>query len=240
MNCREFDRLWNERLDGQGRGPTLPATARALEVHATNCPACRSLGASYQALAQAIATLSRTLPVVPEGFTDRVLAASAAGGPEVVALPSRSLRRLGLLAAAAVLIVAVGLGLRVWRPSADRPGPVIARNDPPLVDKRDLAEALTDATNATLSLAREASAPAARVGSDVLGDAGFSEPRADLTMLSLPRVPTADVFQEVGDRLNAGVGPLSGSARSAFSFLLSTPTPPRGGATTPARPPRGA
>ena len=38
MNCRDFDRTWNERLDA-GAEPS-GAEALALEAHAGACPAC--------------------------------------------------------------------------------------------------------------------------------------------------------------------------------------------------------
>jgi hypothetical protein len=52
-------------------------------------------------------------------------------------------------------------------------------------------------------------------------------------------VPSADVLRSVGDRVGAGVRPLSGSALHAFGFLLPSgaadapeapPAPPRSGA----------
>jgi hypothetical protein len=85
-----------------------------------------------------------------------------------------------------------------------------------------------------------ASAPAARVGSQVLGDAGLPESPPALADLSVPGVPAAEVWQKVGDRVNAGVVPLSGSARSAFSFLLGTRTGAKPDAPATPRPPHGA
>jgi hypothetical protein len=90
------------------------------------------------------------------------------------------------------------------------------------VDRSDpgpLTDALADATSATWDLAREASAPAARLGRDVLGAAALpGSPTAPET--PDPSASAAVVLRQVGDRVNEGVRPLSGSARHAFSFLL--------------------
>jgi hypothetical protein len=49
--------------------------------------------------------------------------------------------------------------------------------------------------------------------------------------------PSAAAWQRVGDQVGAGVGPLGGSARSAFGFLLGeAPEDP----PPPASPKRGA
>jgi hypothetical protein len=49
-------------------------------------------------------------------------------------------------------------------------------------------------------------------------------------------VPSADVLRSVGDRVGAGVRPLSGSALRAFGFLL--PSDAAGAPEAPAAPPR--
>ena len=85
--------------------------------------------------------------------------------------------------------------------------------------------ALADATSATIDLARETSAPVGRV---VLASTRItaSEPSLPLRVPSV--VPTADVLRSVGNRVGAGVKPLSGSARGAFGFLIrSAPVEPR-------------
>ena len=63
--------------------------------------------------------------------------------------------------------------------------------------------------------------PAARIGREVLGSASLPS-----TTLELPEPvsPAVEVLQGVGSRVQAGVRPLSGSARHAFGFLLGPST----------------
>ena len=99
--------------------------------------------------------------------------------------------------------------------------------EPPRTE-RPITESLAEATSATLSLARETSAPAARVGKQVLASATL--PKADWPVEMPTRAEPAEVLQSVGSRVEEGVRPLSGAARSAFSFLLpSAPKAPTNG-----------
>src|SRR5688500_11272605 len=71
MNCRDFDRTWNDRLDDGGEPPE--AEGRALEAHAAECPPCRDLAVRYRTLRHALLAWGPP-PAVPEGFADRFLA----------------------------------------------------------------------------------------------------------------------------------------------------------------------
>jgi hypothetical protein len=111
-----------------------------------------------------------------------------------------------------------------------------------------LDRALAEATSATWDLARSASEPAARIGRDVLeggrpagdrpdrrpvdsgeGLAGLSLSFPSLHPLKSDATAASAVFQEVGDRVSAGVEPISDTARHAFGFLLGPPRPRAGG-----------
>lgn len=224
MNCGDFERAWNDRLDA---GATAAAGADpVMEAHAAACPACRSLGARYQAISTlALAPTTE----VPTGFADRVLAASAA---EV----SRPLRAwLVPLSAAAAVIAAVAVGVHtgtVGRWGSKPPRGPVARVRP--IDTEGLSEALAVATSATWDFAREASAPAARVGRQVIGSAGLPGAPRSIGLPGRSARPSADVWRSVGDRVNAEVRPFEGTARHAFGFLLgptaaAPPTSPREG-----------
>src|SRR5262249_32515896 len=87
---------------------------------------------------------------------------------------------------------------------------------------RTLTDALAHAGSATWDLAWQTSAPAARVGREVLDPSSLVEP-AEALPLSVPVAPPDEVLQAVGDRVNAGVRPFSGAPRQSFGFLLSPP-----------------
>lgn len=208
MNCQEFEYVWDVVLDAWGAiEPVDPA--RALDAHAASCSACRAIHARNLLLLQAIRSLGPPA-AVPDGFADRVLAAARAPAPKVLSIGARVVR----LAAAAAVLAALVVGARAW--STRRAAPVETAQS---FESEDLSEALVAATSATLDLAREASAPAARVGRQVLVAAELPETRS-MFGYSDSVLPTAALWQTVGDRVNAGAGPLGGSARHAFGFLL--------------------
>ncbi len=80
MNCRDFERLWNELIDAGSRSPaddhsrTDTERETALFQHAATCPACRRSAAGYQALQRAILAWGKA-PEPSHGLTDRILAA---------------------------------------------------------------------------------------------------------------------------------------------------------------------
>ncbi len=216
MNCRDFERFWQEQFDaGESASPDV---ARALDLHAASCGACHAIALRYQNLRQAIHAWGLS-PAPSADLVDRVL--SAAREPA----PARALRFPTPLrwAAAATVLVSGALALRVGlapenRPeSAPRPNRTVTAATAP----RPLSDALAEATSATWALARETSAPAARVGREVLSAASeVPDPAAALPNPG-PVVPDGtEVLQTVGNEVNRGIRPLSGSAQSAFSFLI--------------------
>jgi hypothetical protein len=219
IDCSQFERLWNECLDA--REAVSPPRLRALEEHAGRCPSCRALAAGYQLLERALRSWGPG-PSPPNGFAERVLQARE---PEPVIVGRLRWR----WAAAAALLVAVLVGLRLAghpRGPGNPPDPIAGRGAARPDAPRPLADALADATLATLDLARETSAPAARIGRQVLASAAVS-PGPPLS-IPAPIEPAADVLQSVGDGVNQGVRPVAGSARHAFRFLLGPAlrTPP--------------
>jgi len=138
---------------------------------------------------------------------------------------------------AATLLLAVFLANR--RPdgageakSKPAPAPDVASASP-----RPLTDALAEATSATWDLAQHASAPAARIGRQVFDSTSVNLPSAPFSRPVGVR-PVSGVLQSVEERVNAGVRPLSGSARRAFGFLLGTP--PVGDQAEGSDAPRGA
>ncbi len=219
MNCRDFDRLWNDRLDA--RGEPSEAEGIALESHAAECPACRALDVRYRTLRHALVAWGPP-PVAPEGFADRLLGrldfAEARPSSRATVLRAWWIP----LALAASLLLAVFLAnRRPERGGRAEPGPSPAP-DVASASPRPLTDSLAEATSAGWDLARHASAPAARIGRQVFDSATVSLPSATFSRPVRVR-PVSGVLQSVEERVNAGVRPLSGSARRAFGFLLGTP-----------------
>ncbi len=206
MTCHDFERLWNERLDA--RGTPVSAEGTDLDAHAASCPACHERAASYRLLSQA---LSRWTPTsTPVGFADRCL--EALERPPARVAPTHQLVRFWpasiVVGAAAALLVMVLGGPRVEKPEMAA--------EPP-----HLADALAHVTSATWELAKEASAPAARIGFDVLDTTVVANDasQSDSDSASTDGLAT-EMLQSVSDRVSEGVRPLSGTARHAFGFLL--------------------
>ncbi len=216
MNCDEFEDRWNEVLDARSTG--LPEVERLLEAHASTCEQCQATSARYERLRQAVLAWGPA-PVPSADSIERLRRLS---------VPPRSRRLAGrwvrfaipLAAAAAVLILIRFAG--PWRTNPPVPDRIetapIARVAPP----RPIEAALEQATSATIDLALEASAPAARIGRDVLGYDSAEVEVVPIESDEPTPVATADLLQSVGER----VKPISGSARHAFSFLLGPPPGP--------------
>jgi hypothetical protein len=228
MKCREFEKRWNDVLDARLEG--LPELERDLEVHASTCERCQSVSARYQLLRQAVAAWGPP-PTPSAASLERLRCLSVSPRPRRVV--GRWVRLAIPLATAAAVLALAWLDGR-WR--TDRPIPVrvetcsTARVSSP----RPIKSALEEATSATIDLALEASAPAARIGRDFLT---LEEEDADPLEASPSEAGIAsddsaasnsatDMLQTVGERVNAGVKPISGSARHAFSFLLGPPPGP--------------
>jgi hypothetical protein len=241
MECREFERLINEQLDA--REAASVEVERALETHRSACRSCHAISARYQVLGQALATRGPA-PAAPADFAARFLERLASGA--ILAVPDDPIQRpiLKLVraywpvgAAAAALLLSVWIGGLASRdagpaaaPAAAGPVPLV-RRAPRSIDPVALSAALAEATEATWDLARATSAPAARVGLEVLDAAELSETTGSLSLpLSEESGSTSEVLEGVGERVSQGVRPLSGTARSAFSFLLGPDVaPPAGG-----------
>ena len=214
MTCRDFERLWNERLDGSATA----GLEASLAEHAAGCPGCGAIGPGFQSLDQALRHWGPP-PSPPPEFADRFLARSdlSATGSTLRFVAPRGARRWAI---AAALLALAWAGSRAIGPGP-KPGPeriaAVEVDDPPPFDR-----ALVQATSATWELARLASGPAARIGREVL-DATAADLGASTALpspASASNASTPEVWRQVGDRLGAGVEPFEGSARGAFGFLL--------------------
>ena len=185
LNCRDFERLINEQLDA--REAAAPDVERALAGHQAACPACRSMALRYQTLGQAIAAMTLHPPLPPAEFAARF----RRGLEEPRCSPFDDAKERPILA----LPAGLRADRRSRRPAArrldrtcvrgSRPPPVRPAAPPPParpIDPDALSNALAEATSATWDLARATSAPAARVGLEVLDAAAQTETTAALSL----------------------------------------------------------
>jgi hypothetical protein len=219
MRCQDFERILNEQIDA--REQASAERDAILSAHAVECPSCRLIALRYQTLRQVLQHVP--VPVPAADFADRFFAEQPAARADVVPLSRLPRRVLAPLAAAAAVLVVALVG---W----PRPGVRIQPAQPAAPEARvaepaavpSLADALASAGSATWSLAIETSAPAARVSREM-----FSADALDTATAALPLAvsvpPATDVLQAVGDRVSAGVRPLSDSAQHAFGFLFDLP-----------------
>jgi hypothetical protein len=240
-----------ETPGGHARSGALDAAAdrlsereRAAKRHADGCAACRVAHERYQALRRALRACH---------LAGQPLAGPSPELTELVVAGARQTRRTRAREALWPLLAGLAASLAaLWfspfRPRLesfrrpDPPAPAAHAVPPSEGNRLDLA--MADATTATWDLARATSGPAARLGRQMLdaatgtrdrGDAGATGPEPPAAsdppsplLPSVLRVVTpsasgADLIQDVGDGLAAGVRPLSTRAREAFGFLR-TPT----------------
>jgi hypothetical protein len=152
MTCREFERKFNELLDGERAGearartqaggasgprPVATDLELALIDHASRCPACHEVAARYQALRRALHAWNSP-PVVPPDLADRILLADA-GAPAsstwVVAGKRRRKRLWPVVLSLVSLAAASTLGIVVVRALIER-----ERRHPPMPPTASLAK----------------------------------------------------------------------------------------------------
>ncbi len=264
MNCQECDQIWNQLLDAESMTrsgvatdlehaqPTLVEREQAARLHAQTCTRCHVASTRYDTLRQALrAWLSSPRPEITSkaALLDRILAQQATK-PGGRASRRHLAWRVVVTTAAVACVLALVLTPFGWRlerispttdhaPSANAPGQSARNTSYPATDSRILTEALAEATEATLDLARTTSEPAARLGrqmlesatgnvnSTVAPDANAESTSSSQTgsdslaavLPTVPRVPGSTLLQQVGDGLSATVRPLSSTAHHAFGFL---------------------
>lgn len=207
MTCDDFLAGWNARVDDPGSFAI--DRADVLDAHSASCEPCRRLASGFRLLAQ-----SMPPPAIPEGLSDRVLAAWSARDrrDRRTLVPIRWAWAAGLAAAAALTLAIFA----PWTPRVGRDAEVAKTQTP---KARNLGSSLARATFATLDLAREASAPAARLGQDVYVASLTSE---IVWPVGIERTAApSELFQSMSRKVNSSVLPLSGTARRAFSFLIA-------------------
>ena len=163
MNCRDYERLWNELLDSEtcARGvatnaglPGLGVTEceRALLQHAAECAACGRVGERYQLLRRAIRVWGP--PLSPSaGLADRILAEIEAPTATDLAVDRSNQRerlwptRAGLAAIAAAAAVVLAIALPTVNRSIERVqphGPPVTIHNTPFDPERGSATIIGD------------------------------------------------------------------------------------------------
>jgi hypothetical protein len=206
MTCDDFLRAWNDRIDDPGSFAT--DRAGELDAHGVACEPCRRLASGFRLFVHPLPT-----PAVPEGLADRVVVAWLARGQRGRRFTAPARWGWAISLAAAAIVLAMFASKVPWRVRT----PEVAVQRPP--STRPWTSALAEATSATLDLARETSAPAARWGQDMM-IAGSPREFAWPVAIESPAMPS-EILETVSRKVNSGVRPLSGSARRAFSFLIA-------------------
>ena len=247
MTCSDVRRFWDRRLDAlepAGRSRPAPDLEPEIAAHLETCARCRAISDGYAALDAAIGALKPSAP--PERLADRILEAwESERSPASIPIRRPRPKVLGIAAVAGVaaaLLIAVLIGQRTFKSDATTVASRPPEADPPTpkAPPKPFDEAVGEAAEATLAIARRTSEPAARLGRDVLDSA------ATLVLASEvppPISPSGDgaatlAVRTLGDRIGDGVRPLARPTRSAFGFLL--PRLPRAEAPPDLAPERGA
>ncbi|WP_422930507.1 hypothetical protein [Singulisphaera sp. PoT] len=216
MECVDYEARWNDYLDD--RSAAAPELLAELEEHASLCEACRPLAQRYQTLLHVV-SLKIPTPIPSLGFVESCL--DAIERDREVVKPRRILafpRRVAGLAAAALLLIALVAAFRFVGREYGLPGggvEVVQKSD----GNPSISEALATAGTATWDLARESSGSAAKIGREMLNSATLP-PNSSSLFLTLSGPEANEVLEGVSERVNAGVRPLSDSAKQAFGFLL--------------------
>jgi hypothetical protein len=178
---------------------TVDADEGAIRVHASGCPECGELLAAYEADAEVLSAYraaTEPMPAVMDGFADAVMAAvaaeprlAAAPEPEGVVLKPAFGGMSGLVALAAMTLLAIGLGI-VLSAGPGEPAPVADKGPAPVAPTAPVV-AVADAEPLPAPR-REAPMPLRR-----RGRAGIGVPVDGGRAPQLPSGPLFDVLRDV-------------------------------------------
>jgi predicted anti-sigma-YlaC factor YlaD len=212
MDCHTFESLCQSRFDNWLPLGSLGDLADSA-AHVSVCESCRETYSRFALLEASVgAWKQRPSSLLDPDLTERIVQSALDDRPT---LTFTARHRRALLATAALLAVSLGLGIGIsWTAKRPETPEIASQVGPP-----PLPEALAEATTATLDLARKTSAPAGRAGSRMIARAKL--PSAPQLSLNVPIRPASEMISVLGEDLNRGVKPLSGTARNAFGFLLA-------------------
>jgi hypothetical protein len=207
MSCRTWQHLLQQHLDGAGDGE--------LEHHLQSCPNCAAEQPAVRRLLEGIALLAPTPS--PVGLADQITEQLVAQARRQRRLRQRRLLgSVGLLIAAAALLLAVGI--RLWWPTPVAPDlhqtnpSVVRQAEPPAEPLRD---SIAQASTAVASLTSRAASQT------------MDQTTSLLPLLPAPRLnPMAaeaapiEPLREASAEVSAGLAPVADSARRAVGLFL--------------------
>jgi hypothetical protein len=218
MSCRAWEELLQQHLDGEGQPDSL-------DQHLDHCADCSAHRPGIHRLRAGLELLRPALPPanLEERITARLLTETA---PRPLALWKRRFPPLAGLAAAAALLLAVGLW--VWQSSGlpNHPehagGPAVRPEppkEPPALPAEPLGDSLGQARSAVVALtSRTASETVDRTSTLLpLVRQSSLEP---LAPMSTPLEPPLEPFREATSGVSAGLAPLADSALRAVGLFL--------------------
>jgi hypothetical protein len=217
MTCLEYQDLLQNRLDGDA-----PISYPGFELHLSQCPSCRTLHTSAEALLEGLKALPA--PTVPPDFAQR-LTRGVLEDRQFRLRPIRLRLAVTTVLAASVLIMAA-LGYYLL-PIPSKPAlPVV--KDKKTLDPKDesphLAKSANDARDAALVLSGRWADKAKERTRMLLAAANTIEilETADLPDLDDPLElqPAARSLLQAGQEVAEGFQPIAKTAKRAFNFFL--------------------
>jgi hypothetical protein len=206
MTCRQWEQWIDDRLEGQ---PTPD-----WERHAAQCACCadhlRGADRVLHALQQQAA-----LPV-PTGLHARLTAAVAEDQRQLTARAWRGWARPVALLAAALLLA---VGLRLWPRTASETtplpqDPIVHQPVEPAPEKVPLRQSVHRAGQAMASLTVRTAGEAVETTSALLPMNAVEFPE-----VQMPPTPPVEPIRSAGQRVSAGLEPVTDSARRAMNLF---------------------
>ncbi|MDE2506877.1 MAG: hypothetical protein KGM43_06675 [Planctomycetota bacterium] len=225
MNCREFEQIWQARLDDRAGGRddfAGCATGAAWADHAALCASCRTRAAGWVRLER---VLAEDLPTVelPAGFAERILAGRERATTVACAGRRGWWGRPQMFSAAAAVLLAAG-GV-TWMKLAGPVGEGLRARRAGASASRSIGRDLAEATAASWALARRAAGPAGELGRELIAPVDDARAAERVDVLGSSVEPATLALEDARERVAEGVAPLSAAARRAFGFLAIPAVP---------------
>jgi predicted anti-sigma-YlaC factor YlaD len=229
MNCRDAERHWNERLDGDGGEPSAD-----LQAHLKECQACRALFAAIEPFRRALSLARRPEP--PTDLASRITARLLAEHGSRLRWRQRVVWSAVGLAASVALAALVGwrwLSIHPFLPPPLPPGDPIVHlpldkvlpddvNRSPRAGGTSLRDEVASAGQALATLVGRTADDTVSKGRLLLPTVPSAVlPPASADVWRVTFEPPARSLREAGQGVSSGLEPVAESARRAVSMLFS-------------------